>query len=124
MLLSAVSLITNTQALETRWIKEKPWHKQPVLTDTSKLGWLSGNYANKLATAADWLRRSPVAVAAVHDEGSVDALKPYAERLVFCVDQSAESMHFTYEMTDVATTCMAVFGWLPTGEEQPEDRAE
>ena len=106
-------------ALETKAVDRPvtPWYEKRRLTDTSQLMWIAANHEKKMSTAANWLRVSPVAVAAVQKEGDMNALRPFANKLVYCIDNSIESMHFTYESEDVATTCMALFGWLPDGDE-------
>jgi len=89
------------------------WHEGGKLHGAFVGQWNLSTYANKLATAADWIITRPrIKDKAIYSRIFLN-LRPYAFQLVQCVNQSAVSEGFdsSRNVAELAANCMIMNGW-------------
>lgn len=87
------------------------WYSGGTLHRATANQWRLAAYANKLATAADW-------VAAIMGErgvrqltgGDMSRLRPYAAQLVTCIDEAAPAAG-NQRASELAAACMVLLGY-------------
>jgi hypothetical protein len=87
------------------------WYTGGTLHRATASQWTRASYANKLATASDW-------VAAIlgagevrrRTGGNIDRLRPYAAQVVACVDEVAP-VAGNQQVAELAAACMVLLGY-------------
>ena len=93
------------------------WYEGGTLNDKDNVAWQEADEGNRLASAADtvaalWMadKLSPQVRADIPD---VDAIRPYAEELVTCIDSASagDSGGVRISYPDMALGCVVLMGW-------------
>ncbi|MBU2547487.1 MAG: hypothetical protein KKB20_03665 [Proteobacteria bacterium] len=88
------------------------WYENGTLHKASVAEWNKATYENKLATAADWLLTTPQAKAKIQIDGSIDILKPYAVKLVECInDATSDKGYGKMSVVEWASSCLMLIRW-------------
>ena len=89
------------------------WYEGGALHQSSVSQWKAASQADKLATAADWVVVAPK-IKTLAQSSSIDAIRPYAQELVVCVDEATEGQSHTDKSNtaEMAALCMGMMGYL------------
>jgi len=84
------------------------WYEIGTLHDSDIASWKSASPENKLATASDWVLTNPKVLATVQSSGTIETNKPFAQKLVLCIDESIKGKRVTGLVRVTAAYCMAL----------------
>ncbi len=94
--------------------KDKPWYEGGTLQDKTLAKWEKGSTPNKLASAQTIINALFMAGHASFPEEltKADDFKPYATRMVRCIDTKAVSTDSNTPVLEVGVVCAAAIGIL------------
>ncbi|VFQ43482.1 hypothetical protein [Desulfoluna butyratoxydans] len=126
LLFTAIGFFMDDEAPQnpTSTPTQKAWYSGGSLHQASALSWQDADYADKLATSADFIatlwngkRFNPT----VHNKiQSVDDIKPFAKELVVFLDKATEKnpdaeqnkkVYTNQKVSDMAVMGMMMMGW-------------
>ena len=89
------------------------WYENGTLHHSTVAVWKKATYANKLATAADWLINIPKMKARVLNSRDINTLRPFASELVSCINEASAGQGYdSMLISDVAAGCVTLMGWM------------
>lgn len=93
-----------SSSLRSETVPTKAWYEGGNLHDRTVVRWRQATYANKLATAGDW-----VTVFTTYDD--LDEAKELAQDLVECVDGSVDAAPDAMKAAELGASCAILMGW-------------
>ncbi len=95
-------------------IQNSYWYEGGTLHKTNITGWNKATYSDKLATCADMALTRSWINTKVQQSGDIDTLKPYANELLACINETASDPKPSYEnmrVSEIAVLCMILMKW-------------
>lgn len=89
-------------------VATRGWYSGGTLHDSDMKSWARASYRNRLATSADFA--AAIMKSTHRSVASMDALRPYAERMEECISEAAKAPKVeATRVTEIAAGCQLLF---------------
>ena len=92
-------------------IASAQWYSGGSLHGATGKQWVAASSSNRLATSADFVAKA-FGEKKVRSLGSIDKLKPYAQNVKSCVDETYRAPNSqNLRVSEVAASCLIILGY-------------